>query len=234
MTFSTSSFLAGVGTVFAAVTIGFAGGAMITTSPKMEQNRVERVASHTPPAENAPVPTPAPVAAKAETPANSPAPTTAEPTQTSPARTERVIAITPASAAPQSVATQASAPSAPVSNTPSTSGAQQVSPARSQPVTARDDRDDDNGSQVDRARKVREGEPRKGKEFRPQRVERRATDPRNYEARNSERRKRQEIDAAADAVRQMKRDGALESVRSARKRRARWHRISSCSAMAND
>ncbi len=208
MAFSTTSFLAGVGTVFAAVTIGFAGGAMITTSPKMEQNRVERVASHTPPAENAPVPTPAPIAARAETPANSPAPATTEPTQTSPAP-ERVIALTPASAAPQSVATQASAPSAPVSNTPSTSGAQQVSPARSQPVTARDDRDDDNGSQVDRVRKVREGEPRKGKEFRPQRVERRAADPRNYEARNSERRKRQEIDTAANAARQMKRDGAL-------------------------
>ena len=45
MAFSTSSFLAGVGTVFAAVTIGFAGGAMIATSPKVEPNRVERVAA---------------------------------------------------------------------------------------------------------------------------------------------------------------------------------------------
>jgi hypothetical protein len=42
-------------------------------------------------------------------------------------------------------------------------------------------------------------------------------DPRNREARNSDsrdsdRRKRQEIDAAANAVRQMKRDGTLEDV----------------------
>jgi len=36
MTFNTTSFLAGVGTMFAAVALGFAGGAMITTSPKLE------------------------------------------------------------------------------------------------------------------------------------------------------------------------------------------------------
>lgn len=44
MTFHTSSFFVGVGTVFAAITIGFAGGAMITSSPKVEPNRLERVA----------------------------------------------------------------------------------------------------------------------------------------------------------------------------------------------
>jgi type IV secretory pathway VirB10-like protein len=48
MAFSTTSFFAGVGTVFAAITIGFAGGALITTSPRMEPNRLERVAANTP------------------------------------------------------------------------------------------------------------------------------------------------------------------------------------------
>jgi len=48
MAFNTTSFFAGVGTVFAAVMLGFAGGAMITTSPRMEPNRVERVAASTP------------------------------------------------------------------------------------------------------------------------------------------------------------------------------------------
>jgi hypothetical protein len=209
--FSTTSFLAGVGTVFAAITIGFAGGAMITSSPKVEQNRVERVASHTPPAQNAPVPSPAPIVARAETPANPPAPATTAPTETSPAP-ERVIAMTPAPAAPQSVATQT-----PAASTPSATGTQaipsgtlQASPARVQPVTARDDRDE-NASQTD-SRKVREGEPRKEKEFRSQRAERRAPDGRNAEARYSERRKRQEIDAAVNAVRQMRRDGTLQDI----------------------
>ena len=90
--FSTTSFLAGVGTVFAAVTIGFAGGALITTSPRMEQNRVERVASHTPPAENTPVPTPAPIVVRAETPANPPASATPAPTETSPAPQRVMVA----------------------------------------------------------------------------------------------------------------------------------------------
>jgi hypothetical protein len=48
MAFNTTSFFAGVGTVFAAITLGFAGGAMITTSPKVEPNRLERVAASAP------------------------------------------------------------------------------------------------------------------------------------------------------------------------------------------
>jgi outer membrane biosynthesis protein TonB len=206
--FSTTSFLAGVGTVFAAVTIGFAGGALITTSPKTELNRVERAASQTPPAQNTPVPPPAPIVARAETPASPPAPATTTLTETSPAP-DRVIAMTPAPA-PQSAATQTPAPS-----TQPTAGTQQAppaqaspSPARAQPVTARDDRDD-NASQTD-SRKVHEGELRKEKEFRWQRAERRAADGRNAEARYGERRKRQEIEAAANAVRQMRRDGTLQ------------------------
>jgi len=48
MTFNTTSFFAGVGTVFAAVALGFAGGAMITTAPKVEPNRLERVMATAP------------------------------------------------------------------------------------------------------------------------------------------------------------------------------------------
>jgi hypothetical protein len=36
-------FFAGVGTVVAAMTIGFAGGTMITISPQVEPNRLEPV-----------------------------------------------------------------------------------------------------------------------------------------------------------------------------------------------
>ncbi len=45
MAFNMTSFFAGVGTVVAAVTLGFAGGAMITTSTQVDPpNRLERVA----------------------------------------------------------------------------------------------------------------------------------------------------------------------------------------------
>jgi hypothetical protein len=43
MAFSGSSYFAGIGTAFAAIAVGFAGGAMITTSPVQPPNRVERV-----------------------------------------------------------------------------------------------------------------------------------------------------------------------------------------------
>jgi hypothetical protein len=50
MAFSSSSYFAGIGTVVAAISIGFAGGAMITTSAVQPPNRLERVtASATPP-----------------------------------------------------------------------------------------------------------------------------------------------------------------------------------------
>jgi hypothetical protein len=98
MAFSTTSFFAGVGTVFAAITIGFAGGAMITTSPKLEPNRLERVAA------SAPAVTPSapatrlasiPVATEAKTETPEPAPAT-----------DRVIATAPAPSAQPSAPPQ--------------------------------------------------------------------------------------------------------------------------------
>jgi hypothetical protein len=170
MAFNTTSFFAGVGSVVALVTVGFAGGAMLAPSPKMEPNRLERLAAVNSPAiaakaETPPVPSESPVpppgVAKNET-AELPAP-------------DRSIATTPAAV------TQPAVPPPP------------------QPVVAKEDVT----SQIDNAKKVREGELRKQAEFRES--ERRA------EARR-ERRKRQEIDAAADAVRQMKRDGVLQEI----------------------
>jgi hypothetical protein len=87
MAFSPSSFFAGVGTVFAAITIGFAGGAMLAPSPKSEPNRVERVAA------NAPVVTPV-APPKSETPASPPAPATSVNTTEPAPAADRVIATT--------------------------------------------------------------------------------------------------------------------------------------------
>jgi hypothetical protein len=178
MAFSTTSFFAGVGTVFAAVTIGFAGGALLTTSsPKMEPNRLERVAASNPPTV---------AATKAETPAVPSVPTTqaeAPPvpavqaaarneTAETTATPDRVVAMTPAPASPQ------------------------VAPAQPQPpVVAREDM----ASQIDTAKRLRETELRKQADLRES--DRRA---------EQRRRKRQEIDAAVDAVRRMKRDGVLQ------------------------
>jgi hypothetical protein len=174
MAFNTTSFFAGVGTMFAAVTIGFAGGAMLTSSPKVEPNRVERVAANTPAT--------IPAAAKAETPAVPSVSNVKEETPVVPpliAKNE-----TPETpAAPDRVVSTVPAPAA------------QVVPPQPQPVVAREDV----ASQIDNAKKIREGELRKQAEFREseRRVEQR-------------RRKRQEIDAAVSAVRRMQRDGVLQ------------------------
>ena len=166
MAFSTTSFFAGVGTVFAAVTIGFAGGSMITTSLKVEPNRLERVAA------SAPIVTP--IAVKAETPAVPPAHSAkTETTETAPPPA-RVIAMTPA---PR----------------------QQSASSQPQPLITKDA----NAAQIGSAQKVREGELRK--EAESTRAKRRA------EARR-ERRKRQETEAAGNAVRQPQRDGGVQEL----------------------
>jgi len=156
--------------MFAAVALGFAGGAMITTSPKVEQNRVERVAAAAAPVATARTDATAPPAV---TPAK------AEETEPTPVP-DRVIAMTPAATAQP---------------TP-TPGAQPPAPPR--PVMARDD----TPSQMDSGKKAREGEMRKEAELK--RAERRAE--------RRERRRRQNIEAAANAVRQIQRDGDMQQV----------------------
>jgi hypothetical protein len=94
MVFNTTSFFAGVGTALAAITLGFAGGAMITISPKMEPNRLERVAA------SAPVITPA-AAAKTEAPATPSVPAAKTEIAETTASPDRVISLTPAPNSPQ-------------------------------------------------------------------------------------------------------------------------------------
>ena len=55
MAFSSSSYFAGIGTAFAAIAVGFAGGAMITTSAVQPPNKLEqRAASNATPPSSAP------------------------------------------------------------------------------------------------------------------------------------------------------------------------------------
>jgi hypothetical protein len=61
MAFSGSSYFFGIGTAFAAIAVGFAGGAMITTNAVQSPNRLERVAVGTAvPSEQANTAKPAP------------------------------------------------------------------------------------------------------------------------------------------------------------------------------
>jgi hypothetical protein len=191
MAFSTTSFFAGVGTVFAAVTIGFAGGALLTTSsPKMEPNRLERVAASNPPTV---------AATKAETPAVPSVPTIKAEAPAVPAVPVAKVEAPPVpavqAAARNETAETTAMPDRVVAMTPAPASPQ-VAPAQPQPpVVARKDM----ASLIDNAKRLRETELRKQADLRES--ERRA---------EQRRRKRQEIDAAVDAVRRMKRDGVLQ------------------------
>jgi hypothetical protein len=193
MAFSTTSFFAGVVTVFAAVTIGFAGGALIkTSSPKMEPNRLERVAASSPAVIAA--------ATKAETPAVPSVPTIKAEAPAVPsvpiAKVEAPAVPAVQAAARNETAETTATPDRVVAMTPAPASPQ-VAPAQPQPVVAREEM----ASQIDNAKRLRETELRKQADVRES--ERRAEQRR-------ERRKRQEIDAAVDAVKRMKRDGVLQ------------------------
>jgi hypothetical protein len=172
--------------VFAAVVVGFAGGAMITTSSKVDPpNRLERVtagtsAAQVPATETKPaVPiTPAAAAAAAPPPAAPAVEARNDAAQASPPP-DRVVSLTPT---PQPA------------ETPKPVVAPQQSPAAAS---------DDAASKSDTVQKARESEARK--EAAVKRAERRAE--------WRERRKRQDLESAANAVRQMRRDdGPVEVI----------------------
>jgi hypothetical protein len=182
MTFSASSFFAGVGTVFAAVVIGFAGGATLTTSSKVDPpNRLERVAAGAaapaaplPTAEPKPAVPPAPAAAAAPLPA-APAVEARNDAAQTPSSPDRVVSL---------------APTSQPAETPKPAVASQPPPAAA---------NDDTASKSD-TQKAREAEARK--EAAAKRAERRA----------EWRRKRQDPESAANAVRQMRRDDSSQEV----------------------
>jgi len=140
MAFNTTSFFAGVGTVLVAVTLGFAGGALITGSPQKEPNRLERVAAG---AQARPSDASVRPAARAAMP--SPEPSVAANSEPAPTSPDRVIGLTPAASSPQAVAPQAIA-QPPAADT-------------ALPVLARDESDSQAGSM----KKARDDEVKKAK-----------------------------------------------------------------------
>jgi len=176
MAFNTTSFFAGVGTVFVAVTLGFLGGALITTSPQTELNRVERVAAGAQAtSRDASVKAAAPDARSVAAAMPSQEPAAAVTTEPAPTAPDRVIALAPAPSSPQATAPQAVAPQPPAD-----------APL---PVLARDESD----SQAGVAKKARDDEVKKAK-----------TAARRAERRRE--RRAREIEAVENSVLQMPRD----------------------------
>ncbi|HEY4987196.1 MAG TPA: hypothetical protein VII39_11300 [Bradyrhizobium sp.] len=150
MTFNTTSFFAGVGTVFAAVALGFVGGAMITTSPKVEPNRLERVtATATTPDAGVKAATPEVRSVAAKAPEEPAAVTTSgtkdEMTQSPPA------------------------PDGVISQTPIVASPPQPSPVTANPVMAKDGAD----LQAESAKKARADEWKRDVASKKRRAERR-------------------------------------------------------------
>jgi hypothetical protein len=180
MAFNMTSFFVGVGTVFAAIVVGFGGGAMMTSTTRVEPNKLERAAASTPAPSAA-------VIAKAQTP-EVPSTSTATAPEAQPAVAK--------SETPESP----SAPDRSVSLTPAP--ASQPVPSQPAPVMAKDVMaKDDAASQADTVKKAQDGEP--SKDAAPKKPERRAE-------RHRERRRYQDVDSAANAVRQMQRDDEVQ------------------------
>jgi hypothetical protein len=146
MAFSTTSFFAGVGTVFAAMVVGFGGGAMMTSTTRVEPNKLERAAASTP----APSPV---VTAKAQAP-EVPSTSTATAPEPQPAAARNDAAESPP------------APDRTVALTP-TSASQPV-PSQPAPVIAKNDAT----SQAETVKKVQDGES--SREAAPKKPERHA------------------------------------------------------------
>jgi hypothetical protein len=177
MAFSNSSYFAGVGTVFAAVTLGFAVGAMITSGGVQPPNRLERVAS------------------SAALPASN----------VHPADAARAAPGEPAAAVPTAAVdgprpvVQQPPPAPPVmarSEDAANANVQQAQPAP--PVVARSE--DAATARNERA------------SLRAADLKRESYRKKEEERRFAERKKRQDIEDAANAVRQMRRDGVIDQV----------------------
>jgi hypothetical protein len=201
MAFSSSSFFAGVGTAFIAVALGFAGGALVTTSAVQPPNRLERVTSKAPPPPSAPSPTTEQPTAPSEVSAPSgppPAPSQKADSQPAP-QPQAALAVTgdaankkdAATAEPQRAAT--------------------LSPSATQPIpTANQDNHQDTAAPKNERASARSDSKRE-------------TYRRRYEERKfSERKRRQDLDDAANAARQTRRDDGADPVVVERDSRPRY------------
>jgi len=221
MAFSGSSYFFGIGTAFAAIAVGFAGGAMVTTSAVQPPNRLERVAVGT--------------VAPSDTPQSSEQPNTAKPASPETPPVSAPAAAPPAQAADPQAAPQPAASVAATSDKADTKTVQErpapAFAAKSPPAAPVAKSDEAPAVKSERITIGRAPDPGKdvsrsadpNREIARKRAEdRRSSDDRRF----SDRRRRQDqqdqdqrrLDEATNVVRQMPRSEAIEDVR-ARPRR---------------
>jgi hypothetical protein len=206
MAFSSSSFFVGVGTVVAAIAVGFAGGAMITTSTVQPQNRLERVTTGAAPPSTA-------SSSKASEQANMTAPPAQQSPPQVPATTPspQVVATVPSAPVADSQTVQQPQPAAPVAakvDTKTEAAANVQQPPTAPPQTAKSE--DAAPARNERA-SARPAELNK-EAARPLEANREPSHKRGDERKFVERKRRQDLDEATNVVRQMPRDGAIDRV----------------------
>ena len=226
MKFSTTSYLAGVGSVVAALTIGFSGGFFFAAPTQNDPpNRLQRVTS------SAPIPNPAPpqaaIAPKQDSPkqetveaASTPAPalkqeaSTAAAPVVAAAPVAPVVAAAPVAPPPAVAAAPASPPptvaqqAASVAATPAPTSTREPEPVRAADTQERSERE--HITQVN-TEKARAAEARRAEEDANRATEK--AEKKRIEARKlAERRKQREIQEAATAVKRMLRDRDVQQV----------------------
>jgi hypothetical protein len=206
MAFSSTSYFAGIGTAAVAIALGFAGGAMVTTSAVQTPNRLERVTS------NAPLPS-SPSSNSAAEQANNatkdqPGVTTLQ-SSTPPAAT--------AAAPSQAAGSQPAQPPAPVGPVVAKSDATSkndttTTNVRPKPMPPPSVKNEDAASTKDAAPSKNERAGVRSSDSRRETYRRRGEDRRLDDRRLLERKRRQDLEEATNTVRQMPRDGAAEQV----------------------
>jgi len=206
MAFSSSSFFVGVGTVVAAIAVGFAGGAMITTSTVQPQNRLERVTT-------AAAPPPTASSSKAPEQANVTAPPAQQPQVPATAPSAQVVATAPSAPVADSQPVQPPSPAAAKVDTKTDTAVNAQQPPPSLPQTARSEdaapaKNQRAGTRSTEADKEASRSADSNRADSNRDASRKRADERKF----TERKRRQELDEVTDVVRQMPRDRAVNVV----------------------
>ena len=197
MAFSGSSYFAGIGTAFAAIVVGFAGGAMVTTRAVQPPNRLERVSAAPVAPANAD-PAPAAVASSSAEQAGQAKP----PQQETPPSS--AVAVAPTDVSKPNPQPQAATPVTAKTDAATNVQEQPVAAARNVPASAAKSEDAaavKNESTAARSADPTRDPPRKRVDGRKSSDDRRVSDRRRRQPDQDERR----LDEAANAVRQMPR-----------------------------
>jgi hypothetical protein len=211
MAFSSSSFFIGVGTVVAAISLGFAGGAMFTTSTVQPQNRLERVTAATAPPASI-------LSSKASEQASVSTPPSQQPQPQIPAATPypQVVAAAPSEPVADLQPAQQAQPAAPVAAKADTKTADTKTDAAvnaQQPPTTPPQtiKVEDAAPLKNQRASTRPAEPNR-EASRSVDANKDASRKRPDERKFTERKRRQELDEVTDVVRQMPRDRAVNVV----------------------